>query len=206
MAALDRLAETQRQAEIQRQQNEQAARAFMGLVVGALGAARPAILRTKYARERFNDVACFCDGDPALPRVVLCTGRRPDGPDAGKALQGGAQQSRGDHLNVEACWDAWKAREKLDDGKNERNGYYILVSHQKSAVIEEPGSKNWLAGRNQAFNYAEIAARAALRPGLRSTIQSSRQAAVRMFGGDDAPRITSARLSTSFPSRTSPGC
>lgn len=112
----------------------------------------------------------------------------PASAEPGAVLIGGAHPNDGTaRTSVEACWDAWKAREKLQDGKNERNGKYILISHQKTAVNEAPDSRNWLAGRNQAFNFAELSARKVLAQTISSTISSDRSAVTKMFGGDEAP-------------------
>ncbi|CAA2101064.1 hypothetical protein MBUL_00987 [Methylobacterium bullatum] len=109
--------------------------------------------------------------------------------EAKAALNGGAHLSAGAQpIFVETCWAKWKAKENLQDGKNEKkNGYFIYVAHEQASVEEPVGSRNWLAGRNAAFSYAEINARKALAEAMRSTMQSSRSAAVKTFGGDDAP-------------------
>ncbi|WP_457105445.1 hypothetical protein [Methylobacterium sp. P5_C11] len=109
--------------------------------------------------------------------------------EAAAALNGGAHLSAGAQpASVETCWAAWKAKENLQDGKNEKkNGYFVYVAHKQASVDEPPGSRNWLVGRNAAFTYAEISARQALAEAMRSTMRSSRTAAVRMFGGDEAP-------------------
>jgi hypothetical protein len=109
--------------------------------------------------------------------------------EAAAALNGGAHMSAGAQpASVETCWAAWKAKEHLEDGKNEKkNGYFVYVAHEQAAVAEPPGSRNWLVGRNAAFTYAEISARKALAESMRATMKSSRSAAVQMFGGSDAP-------------------
>lgn len=117
------------------------------------------------------------------------TGAQDVGAEAQAALHGGAHMSQGAQLpSVEKCWADWKAKEKLQDGKNEKkNGYFVYVGHEQAPVDEAVGSRNWLVARNAAFSYAEINARKALAEAMRSTMRSSRSAAVRMFGGDDAP-------------------
>ncbi|AIQ89128.1 hypothetical protein A3862_24860 [Methylobacterium sp. XJLW] len=109
--------------------------------------------------------------------------------EAAAALNGGAHLTAGAQpASVETCWADWKAKEKLEDGKNEKkNGYFVYVAHEQAAVAEPPGSRNWLVGRNAAFTYAEISARKSLAESMRSTMRSSRSAAVQMFGGSDAP-------------------
>ncbi|MBE7203455.1 MAG: hypothetical protein INR70_37440, partial [Parafilimonas terrae] len=109
--------------------------------------------------------------------------------EAAAALNGGAHMAAGAQpASVETCWADWKAKEHLEDGKNEKkNGYFIYVAHKQAAVEEAPGSRNWLVGRNAAFSYAEISARQALAEAMRATLQSSRSAAVKTFGGDEAP-------------------
>ncbi|MGU3665930.1 hypothetical protein ACLBX9_17250 [Methylobacterium sp. A49B] len=109
--------------------------------------------------------------------------------EAAVALNGGAHPVAGTQAtSVEQCWANWKAKENLQDGKNEKkNGYFVYVAHEQASVDEAPGSRNWLVGRNAAFTYAEISARKALAESMRTTLQSSRSAAVQMFGGSDAP-------------------
>lgn len=109
--------------------------------------------------------------------------------EAAAALNGGAHMAAGAQpASVETCWADWKAKEHLEDGKNEKkNGYFIYVAHKQAAVEEAPGSRNWLVGRNAAFSYAEISARQALAEAMRATLQSSRSAAVKTFGGDESP-------------------
>lgn len=117
------------------------------------------------------------------------TGAQDVGAEAQAALHGGAHMSQGAQPpSVEKCWADWKAKEKLQDGKNEKkNGYFVYVGHEQAPVDEAVGSRNWLVARNAAFSYAEINARKALAEAMRSTMRSSRSAALRMFGGDDAP-------------------
>ncbi|MEH3145177.1 MAG: hypothetical protein PGN34_07465 [Methylobacterium frigidaeris] len=105
------------------------------------------------------------------------------------ALNGGAHLPAEAKLtSVETCWSSWKTKENLQDGKNEKkSGYFVFVSSDQASVEEPAGSRNWLAGRNAAFTYAEISARKKLAEAMRTTVRSSRSAAVRMFGGDDAP-------------------
>ncbi|GJE56738.1 hypothetical protein [Methylobacterium thuringiense] len=109
--------------------------------------------------------------------------------EATAALNGGAHLSAGaQQASVEKCWADWKVKEKLQDGKNEKkNGYFVYVAHEQAPVDEPVGSRNWLVGRNAAFSYAEINARKALAEAMRSNMRSSRSAAARTFGGDDAP-------------------
>lgn len=117
------------------------------------------------------------------------TADQMDAAEAKAALNGGAHPDAGAQpSSVEKCWADWKARENLQDGKNERkNGYFVFVGHEQAPVDEPAGSRNWLVGRNAAFTYAEINARKALAEAMRSTMRSSRSATVRMFGGDNAP-------------------
>ncbi|WP_419830101.1 hypothetical protein [Methylobacterium sp.] len=109
--------------------------------------------------------------------------------EAQAALNGGAHLSSGTQpASVETCWANWKSKENLQDGKNEKkNGYFVYVAHEQAPVDEAVGSRNWLVGRNAAFSYAELNARKALAEAIRSTMRSSRSAAARILGGDDAP-------------------
>ncbi|SDA25107.1 hypothetical protein SAMN02799622_03555 [Methylobacterium sp. UNC378MF] len=109
--------------------------------------------------------------------------------EASAGLNGGAHLTAGAQpASVETCWADWKAKEKLEDGKNEKtNGYFVYVAHRQASVDEPPGSRNWLVGRNAAFTYAEISTRQALAEAMRSNMRSSRSAAIRTFGGDEAP-------------------
>lgn len=132
-------------------------------------------------------------------------GAGPTGAETQAVQGGGAHPVLGAQPpSVESCWAEWKARENLQDGKNQRKDYFVFVSHSQTAVDEVPGSRNWLTGRNAAFSLAEINARKALAESIRSTIASSRSSAVQIFGGDDAPpslRQTVERLSLADKSR-----
>ncbi len=77
--------------------------------------------------------------------------------EAAAALNGGAHPpASGQQASVEKCWADWKAKENLQDGKNEKkNGYFVYVAHEQAPVDEPAGSRNWLVGRNAAFSYAE---------------------------------------------------
>lgn len=135
----------------------------------------------------FGATAALCLGVSA---AALAQMNAPGGDaEATAALNGGAHTSAGAQPpSVEQCWADWKAKEKLEDGKNEKkNGYFVYVAHEQAPVDERVGSRNWLVGRNAAFSYAEINARKSLAEAMRATMRSSRSAAVRTFGGDDAP-------------------
>lgn len=125
----------------------------------------------------------------ASAAALAQTGDPTGAAEAAAALNGGAHLSAGAQpASVEKCWADWKAKEKLQDGKNEKkNGYFVYVAHEQAPVDEAVGSRNWLVGRNAAFSYAEINARKQLAEAMRATMRSSRSAAVRTFGGDDAP-------------------
>lgn len=121
------------------------------------------------------------------------------------ALLGGALPERpSEHGSVEACWSKWLAAEGLHEGKNDRNGHTIVVSQGKVAVGEEPGSRNWLVARDAKVSLAELNGRKQLAETIRLTIQSDRSAAIKMFGGDDAPpsmRPVAEQLSLADKSR-----
>lgn len=111
------------------------------------------------------------------------------GAEATAALNGGAHPAASAQPpSVEQCWADWKAKEKLEDGKNERkNGYFVYVAQSQASVEEPVGSRNWLPARNAAFTYAELSARRSLAEAMRTTIQSDRSVTARLLGGDDAP-------------------
>lgn len=135
----------------------------------------------------FGATAALCLGVSA---AALAQTSAPGGDaEATAALNGGAHPSASAQPpSIEQCWADWKAKEKLEDGKNEKkNGYFVYVAHEQAPVDEPVGSRNWLVGRNAAFSYAEINARKSLAEAMRATMRSSRSAAVRTFGGDDAP-------------------
>lgn len=109
-------------------------------------------------------------------------------PEEKSVISGGALvQPAAITRSVEACWDDWKARENLQEGKNPRNGYFVYLSHQKSPVLQEPGSSSWVTARNQAVSYAEMTARKSLAEAIAVDLKSSRSSALTMLGGDEAP-------------------
>ncbi|PYF04147.1 hypothetical protein BJ122_104126 [Rhodopseudomonas faecalis] len=91
------------------------------------------------------------------------------------------------YQSIEACWSDWLSREGLQEGKNERDNYFILVSKQAAAISEPPDSRNWLTARQAMFAYAELEARKALAETIKTTIRSDRATAIKMMGGDNAP-------------------
>jgi hypothetical protein len=104
------------------------------------------------------------------------------------SLEGGkAPVAKSDYKSVEACWADWLSTEGVQEGKNERGNYFVLVSKQKSPVLEPTGSRNWLSSRQATFSIAELEARRALSETMKSTIKSNRATAVRLLGGDAAP-------------------
>ena len=115
--------------------------------------------------------------------VLLCSPAFAESDEGIVANSPGARPTQ----SVEACWSQWLTSEGLIEGKNERNGYFLLVSKQKGAVPVGSDSRNWLAAREAMFSNAELEARKALAETMRTTIRSDRSAAVRMLGGDDAP-------------------
>lgn len=112
----------------------------------------------------------------------------PVPPDVAVAVSGGAPRAGiGAHSDVESCWAAWKAAEGLDEGKNDRNGRIILVSHEKASIPEPFNSPNWLAVRKMMIADAEMKARKSLALTMGATIRSDRSESLRMFGGSAAP-------------------
>lgn len=104
------------------------------------------------------------------------------------ALQGvDSSEAKHAYRSIEACWKDWLSTEGLQEGKNERGNYFILVSKQTAAVLEPRGSRNWLAARQAMFSYAELEARKSLAETIRTTIRSDRASAIKTFGGDEAP-------------------
>lgn len=89
--------------------------------------------------------------------------------------------------SVEACWEEWRVREGLEEGKNQRGDSFVLLSQTQESVMEDSKSRNWVSARNAAFNQAEIQARAKLAQTISSTLQSERSLIVSQFGGDDSP-------------------
>ena len=104
------------------------------------------------------------------------------------ATKTGLNDDRGAQSSVEVCWSNWKASEQLKEGKNDRDGHMILLSHKQRAVnVDDPGARNWLSARDNAFQQAALTARAALADTMRIEISSSRSSAQRLLGGDQAP-------------------
>ncbi|MFB0491818.1 hypothetical protein ABIE45_004404 [Methylobacterium sp. OAE515] len=135
----------------------------------------------------FGATAALCLGVSA---AALAQTSAPQGDaEAAAALNGGAHPSAGAQpASVEQCWADWKAKEKLEDGKNEKkNGYFVYVAHSQASLRETVGSRNWLAARDVAFTYAELSARKSLAEAMRTTIRSNRSLTAKLLGGDDAP-------------------
>ncbi len=88
----------------------------------------------------------------------------------------------------EQCWADWKAKEKLEDGKNEKkNGYFVYVAHEQAPVDERVGVAQLARRPERRLQLCRDQCRKSLAEAMRATMRSSRSAAVRTFGGDDAP-------------------
>lgn len=101
---------------------------------------------------------------------------------------------------VEACWEAWKAREGLKEGRNERNGDLVLLQKGEEAVAVDGKAPQWLAARDAAFQRSEIQARQSMSDAIATDIRSGRSVSNEGFGGDEAeisPSAASQPLSLS---------